>query len=64
MPTGDPPVGSIIVFEDKIIGGIESEKSTRDITNYAEIIAVRNAIQNGYADQLSQSKLYTTHPAS
>ncbi|WP_316848165.1 nucleoside deaminase [Pedobacter psychrodurus] len=62
LAAGDPPVGVVIVFEGKIIGtGIESGKTTGDITNHAEILAVRDAIKNGYLDQLQMSVMYTTH---
>lgn len=59
---GNPPVGSLIVFGGVIIGsGAESGKSTGDITNHAEIIAIRDAIKNGYADKLSVAAMYSTH---
>lgn len=59
---GDPPVGSLLVFEDKIIGrGIESGKSTGDITQHAEILAVKDALKNGYRDVLYQSVMFSTH---
>jgi tRNA(adenine34) deaminase len=59
---GNPPVGAILVFDNKIIGkGIESGKSTGDITNHAEILAIRDAIKNGYVTLLSQSEMFTTH---
>lgn len=62
LEANNPPVGSVIVFEGKVIGkGIESGRSTDDITNHAEILAVRDAIANGYKDVLRQSCMYTTH---
>lgn len=62
LQNGDSPVGTILVCDEQIIGkGIESGKSTGDITNHAEILAVRNAISNGKQHLLSQSKMYTTH---
>ncbi|WP_316738938.1 nucleoside deaminase [Pedobacter aquatilis] len=62
LAAGDPPVGVLIVFEDSILGkGIESGKSTGDITNHAEILAVRDVIKNGHLDKLSRSTMYTTH---
>ena len=58
----NPPVGSILVFEDKIIGrGIESGKSSGDITQHAEILAVRDALKNGYRDVLEKSVMFSTH---
>ena len=62
LSAGDPPVGAILVHGDKIIGrGIESGRSTGDITNHAEILAVRDAVHNGHSELLSQAILYTTH---
>nr|WP_262487467.1 nucleoside deaminase [Chitinophaga arvensicola] len=62
LEAGNPPVGALIVHEGKVIGkGIESGRSTGDITNHAEILAVRDAIANGYRDVLPQACMYTTH---
>jgi len=62
LATGNPPVGALIVFEGNVIGtGIESGKSTGDITNHAEIEAIRAVIKNGYADKLPVARMYTTH---
>jgi tRNA(adenine34) deaminase len=62
LQNGNPPVGAIIVFERTVIGkGIESGKSTGDITNHAEILAIRDAINNGYSNNLHQAKMFTTH---
>lgn len=62
LAAGNPPVGAILVFEDKVIGtGQEAGKSTGDITNHAEILAIRSAIKNGFAEQLPMAQMYTTH---
>ncbi|MEO4004397.1 nucleoside deaminase [Flavobacterium sp. CAU 1735] len=62
LNSGNPPVGALIVIDGKIIGtGIESGKSTGDITNHAEILAIRDALKNGHADKLHLAQLYTTH---
>jgi tRNA(adenine34) deaminase len=62
LQNGNPPVGAIIVFEETVIGkGIESGKSTGDITNHAEILAIRDAINNGHLNNLQQAKMFTTH---
>jgi tRNA(adenine34) deaminase len=62
LSAGDPPVGAILVHGDKIIGrGIESGRSTGDITNHAEILAVRDTVKNGHSMLLDQAILYTTH---
>jgi len=62
LKAGNPPVGALIVLDGKVIGtGIESGKSTGDITNHAEILAVRDALKNGHSDQLHLARMYTTH---
>ena len=62
LEKGNPPVGSILVFEDKIIGrGIESGKSSGDITQHAEILAVKDALANGYRNILEKSVMFSTH---
>lgn len=62
LKNGNPPVGAIIVNDGQIIGkGIESGKSTGDITNHAEILAVKDAISNGKGHILEQSIMYSTH---
>lgn len=62
LANGDPPVGSLLVFEDQVIGkGIEAGKSSGDITQHAEILAVKDALANGYGDLLSRSTLFSTH---
>lgn len=60
--SGNSPVGSIIVFEDAIIGeGIEAGKSSGDITNHAEILAVKDAIAKGNLNNLCKSTMYSSH---
>lgn len=59
---GDSPVGSLLVYDQQIIGrGIESGKSSRDVTRHAEILAIQDAVQKVPANLLAQSTLYTTH---
>jgi len=60
MSNGNPPVGSILVKNDCIIGiGREAGKSTNDVTKHAEIEAIRDAIANEHT--LDNTVLYTTH---
>lgn len=62
LKSGNPPVGAILIHNDIIIGeGIESGKSTGDITNHAEILVVRDVIAKGHSTLLNQATLYTTH---
>jgi len=62
LSAGNPPVGSLIVFGGRIIGeGVEAVKESGDITNHAEIEAIRDALNKGFFEELSRSILYTTH---
>jgi tRNA(adenine34) deaminase len=62
MLQGDPPVGALIVKNNEVIGiGIESGKSTQNITKHAEIEAVNDALQQSKLKDLKGCILYTTH---
>lgn len=62
LQKGNPPVGSLLVFDGEIIGrGIESGKSTGDITRHAEILAVKDALEKGYHEVLHRSVMFSTH---
>jgi tRNA(adenine34) deaminase len=62
LQNGNPPVGSMLVCNGSVIGeGIEAGKSSGDLTNHAEILAVRDAIGKGHISLLNQATLYSTH---
>lgn len=62
MANGNFPVGCVIVKNGTIIGkGSEAVKSSNDITNHAEIEAIRNALKNLGTGNLRECELYTTH---
>ena len=62
LKNGNPPVGSVIVAQGGIIGrGVESGKSSKDITNHAEILAIRDAISRGYLSLLCEAEIFSTH---
>jgi len=62
LKNGNPPVGAILVVNNEIIAeGIESGNSSGDIINHAEILAIRDAIKNGFVEDLQQAEMYTTH---
>ncbi len=62
LERGDPPVGSILVLEGKIIGqGIEAGKTGKDIRRHAEMEALQDAVQKGYLPGQGPFTLYTSH---
>lgn len=59
---GNPPVGALIIKEEKIIcEAEEAGKSKNDITCHAEIEAVRMALNVLNTNDLSDCVIYTTH---
>jgi len=62
LQKGNPPVGAILVVHDTIIGeGYETAKTSGDVTQHAEILAIRDAVQKGNSVLLENAILYTTH---
>ncbi len=62
MLKGDSPVGAVIVKDEMVIGiGIESGKSSKNITKHAEIEAVNDALHKTKFKNLEGCVLYTTH---
>lgn len=60
MHGGDAPVGSLILFEGRILAeGIESVKSNYDPTAHAEMIAVKNACEKLKTLDLPGTVLYS-----
>ncbi len=58
---GDEPVGAILVFKGEVIGtGVDSVKTTKNVTNRAEIIAINTAIEFVGVEVLKDSFLYST----
>lgn len=59
---GNPPVGAMIVKDDKILSEAEEAgRSKNDITCHAEIEAVRIAVRKLKSTDLSECVLFTTH---
>ncbi len=59
---GDAAVGSIIIKGDEIISeAIEAAKLKNDVTCHAELNAIRLAVKELKASDLSDCILYTTH---
>ena len=60
MDKGDPPVGSLIVKDGRVVArGIEAVKARSDPTAHAEIEALRSACESLRTLDLSGSVLYT-----
>jgi tRNA(adenine34) deaminase len=60
MVNGNPPVGSVLVKNDTIIGiGKEAVRSSKDVTKHAEIEAIKSAVSN--PKPLRDITLYTIH---
>ncbi|RAJ10696.1 tRNA(adenine34) deaminase [Chitinophaga skermanii] len=62
MLLGNAPVGSILVYEDHIISSAtEASRTTGDVTDHAEIIAIRKGLSFLTPQQLQSAVLYSTH---
>lgn len=58
---GDTPVGSIVVYEGRVVGeGIEAVQTQKDPTAHAELIAIREACRSLDSLILEGCALYTT----
>ena len=58
---GEIPVGAIIVKEGKIIGrGHNLKETTKDPTQHAEIVAIRDAVKNLGDWRLNGATMYVT----
>jgi tRNA(adenine34) deaminase len=61
LKCGDIPVGAVIVKDEKIIAKAYNQKEkTKDVTNHAEIIAIRKACKKIRDWRLDNCKLYVT----
>jgi len=62
LALGNPPVGALLIQDNKVIGSaMEMAKTSKRISDHAELLAIENAVTNGYKSQLSTATLYTTH---
>ena len=60
MANGDAPVGSLVVFDGKVVAeGIESVRFKFDVTAHAEIEAIRLACEKQHSLDLTGATLYT-----
>jgi tRNA(adenine34) deaminase len=61
IPSGDTPVGSLILNGDKLVSeGVESVRSGDDATAHAEMQALRRAFARRRSRDLTGCTLYTT----
>lgn len=59
---GNPPVGAVIVRNDKIVAEAEEAgRSKNDVTCHAEIEAIRIAVKELQSSDLSECTLYSSH---
>ena len=59
---GEAAVGSLLVLDNTIIGeASENTKASKDVTQHAEILAIKDAIHLGNLSKLENSILYSTH---
>lgn len=61
LKTKDVPIGAIVVYDNKIIGrGHNNRLNTNDVTNHAEIIAIKKASKKTGDWRLNECDLYVT----
>jgi tRNA(adenine34) deaminase len=59
--TGEVPVGAAVVVEGRVVSEAHNETVTRrDLTQHAELIAIRQALQSLGVDRLDGGTLYVT----
>lgn len=57
----ESPIGAVIVYKDKIIAcGYNKKNKTNDVTNHAEIIAIRKASKKLQNWRLKDCQIYIT----
>jgi tRNA(adenine34) deaminase len=62
MKNGNPPVGSVLVLDGIVISeACEEADTTGDVTDHAEIIAIRKAMHKLDKKQWASALLYSTH---
>lgn len=59
---GDWPFGAVIVRKNSVVGkGFVKDKSGGDVTEHAEIVAIRNACRNLQSNDMSDATIYCTN---
>ena len=58
---GEVPVGAVLILDGTVIGAAGNEMVfRRDPTAHAELLALRQAVEQGFADSLHRATLYVT----
>jgi len=58
---GEVPVGAVIVYQDEVIAKEYNRmRQSGDLTNHAEILAIKKAMQLLQTDRLNECDLYVT----
>ena len=61
LKNDESPIGAVIVYQDEIIAcGYNKKNKTNDVTNHAEIIAIRKASKKLGNWRLKDCKIYIT----
>lgn len=59
---GDWPFGAVVVRNDQVVGrGAVKDKTTGNVTDHAEIVAIRDACFNLHTNDLSDCTIYCTN---
>jgi tRNA(Arg) A34 adenosine deaminase TadA len=62
MANGDLPFGAVVVCESKVVGSGHAENNTTgDVTDHAELLAVRDACKNLGTNDLSNCVIYCSN---
>lgn len=60
--TGDLPFGAVVVYEGKIVGrGRAQDNTSGDVTDHAELMAVREACKTLGTNNLKECAIYCTN---
>lgn len=61
MTAGEVPVGAAVVLDGMVVAAAHNETiASRDLTQHAEVIAIRRALENGARDRLEAATLCVT----
>jgi len=62
VAAGDLPFGAVVVHEGKIVGrGRAADNTTGDVTDHAELMAVKEACRTLHTNKLTECTIYCTN---